>query len=134
MPVHCPSLLPLITIFPYVLHYFLKHKHSLPPPLPFQIDLKNPKPNKGNSGFTDEERSKFSSLLEAGFIDSFRYLYPERTDAYTWWSYMNKVRARNIGWRIDYFVVSEILAPSIKNASIHHDVMGSDHCPVVLEI
>ena len=79
-----------------------------------EIDLKNPKPNMGNSGFTDEERQKFSSLLEAGFIDSFRYFYPERTDAYTWWSYMSKVRERNIGWRIDYFVVSERLVPIIK--------------------
>ena len=79
-----------------------------------EIDLKNPKPNMGNSGFTEEERQKFSSLLDAGFIDSFRYFYPEQTDAYTWWSYMSKVRERNIGWRIDYFVVSERLVPIIK--------------------
>ena len=98
-----------------------------------EIDLKNPKPNMGNSGFTEEERQKFSSLLEAGFIDSFRYFYPERTDAYTWWSYMSKVRERNIGWRIDYFVVSERLVPSLKEATIHHEVLGSDHCPIVLE-
>ena len=98
-----------------------------------EIDLKNPKPNMGNSGFTEEERQKFSSLLDAGFIDSFRYFYPEQTDAYTWWSYMSKVRERNIGWRIDYFVVSERLAPSLKEATIHHEVLGSDHCPIVLE-
>ncbi|WP_428908506.1 exodeoxyribonuclease III [Niallia sp. Krafla_26] len=99
-----------------------------------EIDLKNAKPNIGNSGFTDEERGKFSSLLEAGFIDSFRYLYPDRTDSYTWWSYMNKVRERNIGWRIDYFVLSESLASSIKDADIHHEVLGSDHCPIILEM
>ncbi len=99
-----------------------------------EIDLKNPKPNLGNSGFTEEERQKFSSLLDAGFIDSFRYFYPERTDAYTWWSYMSKVRERNIGWRIDYFVVSERLVPSLKEATIHHEVLGSDHCPIVLEM
>ena len=98
-----------------------------------EIDLKNPKPNMGNSGFTDEERQKFSSLLQSGFVDSFRYFYPERTDAYTWWSYMSKVRERNIGWRIDYFVVSERLGPSLKEATIHHEVLGSDHCPIVLE-
>jgi exodeoxyribonuclease III len=98
-----------------------------------EIDLKNPKPNMGNSGFTEEERQKFSSLLDAGFIDSFRYFYPEQTDAYTWWSYMSKVRERNIGWRIDYFVVSEELVTSLKDAGIHHDILGSDHCPIVLE-
>ena len=98
-----------------------------------EIDLKNPKPNRGNSGFTEEERQKFSSLLDAGFIDSFRYFYPEQTDAYTWWSYMSKVRERNIGWRIDYFVVSERLVPSLKETTIHHEVLGSDHCPIVLE-
>jgi exodeoxyribonuclease III len=98
-----------------------------------EIDLKNPKPNRGNSGFTEEERQKFSSLLDAGFIDSFRYFYPERTDAYTWWSYMSKVRERNSGWRIDYFVVSERLVPTLKEATIHHEVLGSDHCPILLE-
>ena len=98
-----------------------------------EIDLKNPKPNMGNSGFTEEERQKFSSLLDAGFIDSFRYFYPEQTDAYTWWSYMSKVRERNIGWRIDYFVVSERLVPILKEATIHHEVLGSDHCPILLE-
>jgi exodeoxyribonuclease III len=98
-----------------------------------EIDLKNPKPNMGNSGFTEEERQKFSSLLQSGFVDSFRYFYPERTDAYTWWSYMSKVRERNIGWRIDYFIVSEKLVPTLKEATIHHEVLGSDHCPIVLE-
>ena len=99
-----------------------------------EIDLKNPKSNMGNSGFTDEERGKMTTLLEAGFIDSFRYFYPEQTDAYTWWSYMSKVRERNIGWRIDYFVVSERLVPSLKETTIHHEVLGSDHCPIVLEM
>ena len=99
-----------------------------------EIDLKNPKSNIGNSGFTDEERGKMTSLLEAGFMDSFRYFYPEQTDAYTWWSYMSKVRERNIGWRIDYFIVSETLDKNLKDANIHSDILGSDHCPIVLEI
>ncbi|PLR82390.1 exodeoxyribonuclease III [Bacillus sp. V33-4] len=99
-----------------------------------EIDLKNPKSNKGNSGFTDEERGKMSELLNSGFIDTFRSLYPEKEGAYTWWSYMNKVRERNIGWRIDYFIVSERLAESIEDSEIHCDVMGSDHCPVVLKL
>jgi len=99
-----------------------------------EIDLKNPKSNKGNSGFTDEEREKMTSLLNAGFIDSFRYLYPTETDRYTWWSYMAKVRERNIGWRIDYFLLSERLAPVLQDSQIHSDVLGSDHCPVCIEI
>ena len=99
-----------------------------------EIDLKNPKPNIGNSGFTYEERGKMSTLLEAGFIDSFRYFYPDQTDAYTWWSYMSKVRERNIGWRIDYFIVSETFKERLKDAYIHADILGSDHCPIVLEI
>jgi exodeoxyribonuclease III len=99
-----------------------------------EIDLRNPKSNIGNSGFTDEERGKMSSLLSEGFVDSYRYLYPDQTGAYTWWSYMAKVRERNIGWRIDYFIVSEKLREQLKNADIHCDVMGSDHCPVVLEL
>lgn len=99
-----------------------------------EIDLKNPKSNIGNSGFTDEERGKFTEFLDAGFVDSFRYLYPERTDVYSWWSYMNKVRERNIGWRIDYFVVSEKLAKNIVDSEVHCEVLGSDHCPVALEI
>lgn len=99
-----------------------------------EIDLKNPKSNKGNSGFTDEERAKMTALLDSGFIDTFRHLNPEQEGAYTWWSYMNKVRERNIGWRIDYFIVSERLGSSIVDAGIHSRVMGSDHCPILLEI
>ncbi|WP_210366802.1 exodeoxyribonuclease III [Bacillus sp. REN3] len=99
-----------------------------------EIDLKNPKPNRGNSGFTDEERGKMSRLLSSGFIDSFRYLHPDKEGVYTWWSYMNKVRERNIGWRIDYFIVSETLSPAILEAGAECMVMGSDHCPVTLEL
>ncbi|MBM7567623.1 exodeoxyribonuclease III [Paenibacillus sacheonensis] len=99
-----------------------------------EIDLKHPKPNLGNSGFTLEERGKMTSLLEAGFVDSFRHFYPDRSDVYSWWSYMPKVRERNVGWRIDYFVVSARLAPALIDAEIHCEVMGSDHCPVVLEL
>ncbi|AMM93271.1 exodeoxyribonuclease III [Peribacillus simplex] len=98
-----------------------------------EIDLKNPKPNIGNSGFTNEERGKMTELLDAGFIDTFRHFYPNQESAYTWWSYMSKVRERNIGWRIDYFIVSKRMADSLMEANIHCDVMGSDHCPVVLE-
>lgn len=97
-------------------------------------DLKNPKSNRGNSGFTDEERGKMTQLLNSGFVDSFRYLYPDARDVYTWWSYMSKVRERNIGWRIDYFIVSEKLAPAIHQAGAECFVMGSDHCPVTLEL
>jgi len=99
-----------------------------------EIDLKNPKSNIGNSGFTDEEREKMKILLESGFVDSFRYLYPEKTDVYTWWSYMNKVRERNIGWRIDYFIVSERLKNRIFDSEVHSEIFGSDHCPVALHI
>ena len=99
-----------------------------------EIDLKNPKTNRGNPGFTDEERGKFSDLLAAGFTDSFRYLYPDRTDAYSWWSYRFHAREKNVGWRIDYFVVSNRIAPLIKEAKIHPEVFGSDHCPVELDI
>ncbi|WP_338754746.1 exodeoxyribonuclease III [Bacillus sp. FJAT-52991] len=99
-----------------------------------EIDLKNYKTNRGNSGFTDEEREKMTKLLTAGFVDSFRYFYPETTDSYTWWSYMNKVRERNIGWRIDYFIVSERLTSRLHKASIHSHILGSDHCPVILEL
>lgn len=98
------------------------------------IDLKNFKSNRGNSGFTEEERGKFSTFLEHGFVDTFRYFYPDKEGAYTWWSYMSKVRERNIGWRIDYFVVSERLKGRLIDSNIHCDVMGSDHCPVVLDI
>ena len=98
------------------------------------IDLKNPGANKRNAGFTDEERSAFTRLLENGFTDSFRYLYPDKTGAYSWWSYMFNARANNAGWRIDYFVVSNRLADKIQEAAIHPDVMGSDHCPVELDL
>lgn len=99
-----------------------------------EIDLKNPKSNNGNSGFTPEERQKMTELLEAGFIDTFRHLHPDVKDAYSWWSYMPKVRERNVGWRIDYFLVSARLAPAVEDARIECAVMGSDHCPVVLEL
>ena len=96
------------------------------------IDLKNPGANKRNAGFTDEERGAFTRMLENGFVDSFRHLYPDKTGAYSWWSYMFNARANNAGWRIDYFVVSSRLAEKIREAAIHPDVMGSDHCPVEL--
>lgn len=99
-----------------------------------KIDLKNYKTNVGNSGFTNEEREKMTELLNAGFIDTFRYFYPNEKDRYTWWSYMNKVRERNIGWRIDYFIVSERFKDRLVDANIHHHILGSDHCPVTLEI
>lgn len=99
-----------------------------------EIDLKNPKTNKGNAGFTDEEREKMTALLSAGFIDSYRYLYPEKEEAYSWWSYMGRAREKNVGWRIDYFIVSESIKDKIKEATIYPEVMGSDHCPVGLEI
>lgn len=97
-----------------------------------EIDLKNPKTNRMNAGFTDEERGKFSELLAAGFIDSFRYLQPDAKEVYSWWSYRFKSRERNTGWRIDYFVVSENLRERISEASIHNEIFGSDHCPVEL--
>jgi exodeoxyribonuclease-3 len=99
-----------------------------------EIDLKNPKSNAGSAGFSDQERNKFTQLLDTGFIDSFRYLYPDKTGAYTWWSYMFKARERNAGWRIDYFVVSNELRNNIVDVQILSDVLGSDHCPVLLEI
>ncbi len=99
-----------------------------------EIDLKNPKTNTHNAGFTIEERNKMTELLNAGFIDTFRYLYPEKTDSYTWWSYMRKAREKNVGWRIDYFIVSDDLKNKIKEANIYQDIMGSDHCPIGLEI
>ena len=99
-----------------------------------EIDLKNPATNHGSAGFSVQERAAFTRLLESGFTDSFRFLYPDTKDAYTWWSYMFKARERNIGWRIDYFVVSNRLQNTIKAAQIHQDVMGSDHCPVALEL
>ena len=99
-----------------------------------EIDLKNPKTNRRNAGFTDEERDKMTELLNAGFTDSFRYLYPDKTDCYSWWSYMGKAREKNVGWRIDYFIVSNDIKQKIKEASIYSDIYGSDHCPVGLEI
>ena len=99
-----------------------------------EIDLKNPKTNRGNAGFTDEERRKMTELLNAGFTDTFRYLYPNKTDSYSWWSYMGHAREKNVGWRIDYFIVSKSIKDKIKEASIYPEVMGSDHCPVGLEI
>ncbi|MBY0205880.1 exodeoxyribonuclease III [Paenibacillus cucumis (ex Kampfer et al. 2016)] len=99
-----------------------------------EIDLKNPKPNMGNSGFTDEERGKMTDLLASGYVDSFRHLHPDQTNVYSWWSYMPKVRERNVGWRIDYFLVSNQLAPSVAEAYIDCHVMGSDHCPVGVKL
>ena len=99
-----------------------------------EIDLKNPKSNRRNAGFTDEERGCFTKVLESGFVDSFRHFYPDLEGAYSWWSYMANSRARNIGWRIDYFVCSQALAGQLKDAKIHAQVMGSDHCPVELDL
>lgn len=99
-----------------------------------EIDLKNPKTNRKNAGFTDEEREKFTQLLQKGFIDTFRFFYPDKTDTYSWWSYRFHAREKNAGWRIDYFVVSERLAEKLEGASIHNEVYGSDHCPVELTI
>lgn len=99
-----------------------------------EIDLKNPKTNRGNAGFSDEEREKFSLLLESGFTDSFRFLYPDLEGAYSWWSYRFKAREKNAGWRIDYFIVSDEAKDKIKEAKIHPEIFGSDHCPVELII
>ena len=99
-----------------------------------EIDLKNPGPNRGNAGFSDEERESFTKLLDAGFTDTFRTLYPDLTGAYSWWSYRGRARQNNAGWRIDYFLVSDCLAGRIAGASILSDVMGSDHCPVQLDL
>lgn len=99
-----------------------------------EIDLKNPKTNHHNAGFTDEERACFSKVLESGYIDTFRYFYPDTADIYSWWSYMFKAREKNVGWRIDYFVASKALESRLKDARIHTMVMGSDHCPVELEL
>lgn len=97
-----------------------------------EIDLKNPKTNRRNAGFTDEERAKFTRLLEAGFVDTFRYFYPDQEGIYSWWSYRFRAREKNAGWRIDYFCVSEALKDRLKGAAIHTGIMGSDHCPVEL--
>ena len=99
-----------------------------------EIDLKNPKSNRGNAGFSDEERESFTKLLESGFTDTFRYLNPDATGCYTWWSYMYKARQNNAGWRIDYFLVSDRLRGQIKETPIYHEIQGSDHCPVGLEL
>lgn len=99
-----------------------------------EIDLKNPKTNRKNAGFTDEERGKMSELLDAGFIDTFRYFYPDTIERYSWWSYMGRAREKNTGWRIDYFLVSAELEKNLKSADISDQVLGSDHCPVVLEL
>ena len=98
-----------------------------------EIDLKNPKTNRMNAGFTDQEREKFQLLLDAGFIDTFRYFYPEQTNIYSWWSYRFKAREKNAGWRIDYFLASASLADKLKEAKIHTEIFGSDHCPVELD-
>ncbi|TCO67570.1 exodeoxyribonuclease III [Caldanaerobacter subterraneus] len=97
-----------------------------------EIDIKNPAANRRNAGFTDKEREKMTILLNSGFIDTFRYFYPDKKDAYTWWSYMHNAREKNIGWRVDYFIVSERLKDYLTDSQIHSEVMGSDHCPVVL--
>ena len=99
-----------------------------------EIDLKNPKTNRHNAGFTDEERNKMTELLDAGFVDTFRVLYPDKENAYSWWSYMGHAREKNVGWRIDYFIVSKSIEKCIKEAKIHSEILGSDHCPVELEI
>ena len=99
-----------------------------------EIDLKNPKANRGNAGFSDEERGKFNQLLDAGFIDTFRYFYPDKAEAYSWWSYRFRARERNSGWRIDYFCASKTFENRLKGAAIHSEIFGSDHCPVELTI
>lgn len=121
--------------------YLLKHKKIKPVIVcgdlnvaHNEIDLSNPESNHFNPGFSDEERAKMTVLLNSGFIDTFRFLYPDVTERYSWWSYRTKARDRNVGWRIDYFLTSEEIKNKIKEADIHHDILGSDHCPVVLEI
>lgn len=99
-----------------------------------EIDLKNPKTNRKNAGFSDEERAKMTELLSGGFIDTFRYFYPDKTGEYSWWSYRFNARKNNAGWRIDYFIVSEVLKDRLVSASIHQEIFGSDHCPVELEL
>ena len=98
------------------------------------IDLKNPKSNTRNAGFTQEERDKLTAVIDAGYVDTFRHFHPDAVDCYTWWSYMFKAREKNVGWRIDYFIASEKLTDKLVSACIHPDVMGSDHCPVELVI
>lgn len=99
-----------------------------------EIDIKNPKTNHFSAGFTDQERDKMTTLLKNGFIDTFRTLYPDKKDAYSWWSYMRNAREKNIGWRIDYFIISESIQEKLKNASIYHEIYGSDHCPIGIDL
>lgn len=99
-----------------------------------EIDLKNPKTNRKSAGFTDEERAQMTKLLDEGFSDTFRYMYPDKEECYSWWSYMGGARSRNVGWRIDYFLVSDDIKENIQDAKIHSDILGSDHCPVELQI
>lgn len=99
-----------------------------------EIDIKNPKTNHFSAGFTDQEREKMTHLLQNGFLDTYRVLYPDQADAYTWWSYMRNAREKNIGWRIDYFIISESLKPNLKEAYIHSNVLGSDHCPIEIDM
>lgn len=99
-----------------------------------EIDLKNPKTNRKNAGFTDEEREKMTELLKSGFTDSFRYLHPNKTECYSWWSYMGHAREKNVGWRIDYFIISKTIEEKVKDSYIYSNVMGSDHCPVGIEL
>ena len=122
---------------------FLAYLKSLDKPVIFcgdlnvahkEIDLKNPKSNTNNAGFTPQERGKMTALLESGFVDTFRYFHPDQTDAYSWWSYMFHAREKNVGWRIDYFIASKELAPRLESACIHPEIFGSDHCPVELVI
>ena len=122
---------------------FLAYLKSLDKPVIFcgdlnvahkEIDLKNPKSNTNNAGFTPQERGKMTTLLESGFVDTFRYFHPDQTDAYSWWSYMFHAREKNVGWRIDYFIASQELAPRLESACIHPEIFGSDHCPVELVI
>lgn len=146
--VYTPNAKRDLTRLPYRLEWedemrtYLKHLDTVKPVLMCgdlnvahaELDLKNAKSNRGNSGFTIEERGKMTSLLEEGFVDTFRYFHPDKEGAYTWWSYMSKVRERNIGWRIDYFIASQKLVPRLKSASIDSHILGSDHCPILLEI
>ena len=122
---------------------FLAYLQSLDKPVIFcgdlnvahkEIDLKNPKSNTNNAGFTPQERGKMTALLESGFVDTFRYFHPNQTDAYSWWSYMFHAREKNVGWRIDYFIASKELTPRLESACIHPEIFGSDHCPVELVI
>lgn len=134
--------LPYRTIWENVLREYLQSLDKIKPVIYCgdlnvahqEIDIKNAKSNIGNSGFTNEEREKMTILLNSGFVDTFRYKYPDKEDSYTWWSYMANVRAKNIGWRIDYFIVSDRIKEKIEDAGIHSEILGSDHCPIELKI